>query len=213
MDEMILEELENLIQRGEEIEKLVKTRKTRKCYQKIEEWEGSSLNLLKVRFGYNSDYFKKFKHHIEKKDYYDSEILTLQRSLGVLQCTHNALKKGLTDDLFYKQEIIIFSNILEQAFEFLDKKFKSAAGIYGRIILETTIKELAKKNNIFENRFDQIIIKLRQNNIIQKPLESSLRANYEIGSWAAHGDEKFQNLSDKEIKEFLVFIRDKVLTL
>ena len=87
------------------------------------------------------------------------------------------------------------------------------AGIYGRIVLETSIKEFAKKNNIHEKKFDQIIIKLRQNNIIQKPLENSLRSNYEIGSWAAHGNTKFQDLSNNEIREFLTFIRDKVLTL
>ncbi|MFC1787533.1 hypothetical protein ACFLY8_05860, partial [Halobacteriota archaeon] len=91
--------------------------------------------------------------------------------------------------------------------------FKLAAGIYGRIVLETAIREFAKKKGIEHDKFDQIIIKLRQSGIIHKPFENSLRANYEIGSWAAHNDQQFNDLGDNEIKEFLVFIRDKVLNL
>ena len=113
---------------------------------------------------------------------------------GVLEYVHGAIEKGLTEDLFYKREILILSNLLEQANEFLEKGFKLAAGIYGRIILETTLKEFAKKNNIQGKNFDQLIIKMRQGNIIQKPLENSLRGNYAIGSWAAHGSKEFREL-------------------
>jgi len=213
MDKIILEEFDSLIKDGEKLEESLKYGDDWKYYREIEKWEGSTLNLLKVRFGNNSDYFTKFKQCTLGEGFYSNSYECIQRSLGVLDYIRDALRKGLVEDLFYKKEIIIFSDLLEQAFEFLDKGFKLAAGIYGRIILETTIKEFAKKNNVFENKFDQIIIKLRQNNIIQKPFENSLRANYEIGSWAAHGNIEFQELSNKEIKEFLVFIRNKVLIL
>lgn len=213
MDNIILEELDNLIQQGEALQNSLIYNDEWKLDRDYEGWEGAALNLLKVKFGKNSDYFTKFKRCTSQEGYSNSYSVKIRKSLGVLDCIRNALGKGLTEDLFYKKEIIIFSDLLEQAFEFLEKRFKFAAGIYGRIVLETTIKEFAKKNDIFENRFDQIIIKLRQNNIIQKPLENSLRSNYEIGSWAAHGNIEFQKLSDKEIKEFLVFIRDKVLIL
>ena len=88
-----------------------------------------------------------------------------------------------------------------------------ASAIYGRIVLETTIREFAEKNGISPVKFDQLIIKLRQDGVIHQPFETSLRANYKIGSWAAHGNQEFENVSDKEIKEFLSFIRDRVLTL
>jgi hypothetical protein len=140
----------------------------------------------------------------------------VDKATGVLEFVYDALKDGFTDDLFYKHEILVFSDLLEQAFEFLKNKLQIAAGIYGRIVLETTIREYAKKHaieNVEKTKFDQLIIKLRTNNVIQKPFENSLRANYEIGSWAAHGKQEFQDLPDNQIKEFLTFIRDKVLTL
>ena len=98
------------------------------------------------------------------------------------------------------------SPILINEFEYYLKNKIEAA--------DNDIKEFSKKNDIDSNlKFDQIIIKLRQNGFIHQNLETSLRANYLIGNWAAHGDEKFNKLSNNEIKEFLVFIRDKVLNL
>lgn len=213
MDKIILEELANLIQQGEEIHNSLRLKSEWKLDRDIERWEGAALNLLKVRFGKKSDFFIQFKSYTSQEGFCDSYRESVRRNLGVLDYIHDALGKGLIEDLFYKKEIILFSNLLEQAFEFLDKGFKFAAGIYGRIVLETTIKEFAKKNDILENKFDQTIIKLRTEKIIQKPFENSLRANYEIGSWAAHGNSEFQDLSEKEVKEFLVFVRDKVLIL
>ena len=213
MDKIILEELANLIQQGEKIQDSLQRKEDWELDRYFERWEGSALNLLKIRFGKKSDFFIKFKECTSQEENYDYYGENIRRSLGVLDYIHDALGKGFVEDLFYKKEIIIFSDLLEQAFEFLDKKFKFAAGIYGRIVLETTIKEFAKKNEILENKFDQTIIKLTKENIIQKPFENSLRSNYEIGSWAAHGNSKFQDLSEKEVKEFLVFVRDKVLIL
>jgi hypothetical protein len=140
--------------------------------------------------------------------------MLIQKQIGVLAAALDALQCGLIDDIFYQREIIVFSDMLDQAFEFLSYKLNLAAAMYGRVVLESTIKEFAKKNNInSDEKFDQIIINLRKNELIHKPLENSLRANYEIGSWAAHADEKFNDLSLSQINEFLTFIRDKVLTL
>ena len=49
--------------------------------------------------------------------------------------------------------------------------------------------------------------------MIHEPFENSLRANYKIGSLAAHGDDGFSKFSESEIREYLAFVRDKVLTL
>src|SRR3989344_9351730 len=185
-------------------------------YQKAKKWKTSVSNLLKVRFGANSDYYQEFIQTVNRQNPNSGEFFkeNIQMANGALEAIQDAMLSGLTDDLFYKKEIIVFTDLLEQANEFLEKDFKLAAGIYGRVVLESTIKEFASKNGISdENKFDQLIIKLRSGEFIQKPFENSLRANYEIGSWAAHGDEKFAQLNKSQIKEFLDFIRDKVLTL
>lgn len=211
-DDLILKELKELIEEG--IFFLRSSHDYKDRMRLREKWIGSSKNLLVIRFGRDSVFYKDFIICIPTRtslDIYDG----ISPAIGVLEYVHNALEKGLTEDLYYKKEILLLTDIYKQANEFLEKGFKLAAGVYGRIILETTIKEFAKKKNIdIENeKFDRIIIKLRQDEIITKPFENSLRANYEIGSWAAHGDDKFNNQSNNAIKEFLTFIRDKVLTL
>ena len=221
-DELILKELKNMISDGEilgrrlVISNVYSSKSENQKYdQKSTKWKGTAINLLKIRFGESSSYYKDFMSCINYNSYSNAEFCkeNVMKATGILEYIHNALEKGLTDDLFYKKEILILSDLLDQAYEFLKKGEKLAAGIYGRIVLETTIKEFAGKNNIHEKKFDQIIIKLKINNIIQQPFEHLLRANYGIGSWAAHGDLKFENLSDSEIKEFLTFIRDRVLIL
>lgn len=222
-DSIILEELSNLISDGNYLRKVLRVSNNlstdrvhnKKHDQKATKWKGSAINLLKLRFGENSCYYKDFNNAVNynSEAYAEFSRENVQKATGILEFIYGALKKGLTDDLFYKKEILILSDLLDQAYEFLKIEQKLASGIYGRIVLETTIKEFAEKNNIHETKFDQLIIKLRTNNIIHKPFENILRANYEIGSWAAHGNIKFENLSDYEIKEFLNFIRDRVLTL
>ena len=187
----------------------------RKYFEKAAMWRGSCLNLLKLRFGENSDYYQDFfkrinEHFKNSGEFYRENV---SKATGVLGYILEALEGGLTEDLFYQRELLIFSDLLKQAYEFLDNGLRNASAIYGRIVLEITIREFAAKNNIESNSFDQLIIKLRIENIIHQPFETSLRANYKIGSLAAHGKEEFKKILDSEIKEYLNFIRDKVLTL
>lgn len=229
-DQIIIKKLEELISEGNNLATVLQMSDddnvywNKEYYQKSAKWEGSSLNLLKLRFGVRSDYYKQFFGAINRTypDKYGqkSDIQYVKENInvanGVLEYVYDALKLGLTDDLFYKKEILILSDLLDQAYEFLDSGLELASAIYGRIVLETTIKEYTSKNNVKDVeglKFDQLIIKLRKSGIIQQPFEISLRANYKIGSWAAHGDEEFEKLPSNEIKEFLNFVRDKVLTL
>lgn len=177
-------------------------------------WKGSCINLLKLRFGGNSDYFKDFVYQLHTTqtsgEFYQENVA---RGVGVLKYILDALENNLTEDLFYEREILIFSSLLDQANEFLSKGIRDGAAIYGRIVLEITIREYAIKNDIGEDSFENLIVNLRKASLIHQPFETALRANYKIGSLAVHGKEEFKEISNQEIKEFLSFIRDKVITL
>lgn len=216
-NQLIIKELSGLIKYGKGLNRVSLTHSNRKYFQI------SAKNLIRVRFGVESPYYKDFMNTYKYKpaerailysenNYY---FALIQLQIGVLESILHALKNGLTDDLFYHRELLVFSSLLNQAFEFWDYGLNLAASVYGRVVLETTIKEFAEKNNIDTDnqKFDQIIINLRKDGKIHKPFENSLRANYEIGTWAAHGDKKFNDLSDSQVKEFLTFIRDKILVL
>jgi len=178
-------------------------------------WEHFTVNLLKLRFGKNSEFLENFINALgsksKKAEYYKENVNV---ATAVLEYIYDSLSKGLTDDLFFQREMVLFGDMLKQADEFLRQKLPIAAAIYGRIILELSIVEYGVKHGITDRmNFDQLIINLRKNGAIHEPFEVSLRANYKIGSLAAHGDPEFSKLSDSEIREFLSFIRDKVLTL
>ena len=227
-NEKIIEKLLELIKEGqdlatslyrdEDLDLLSDGRKSHNVslYPRAIKWASDSSNLLKLRFGSDSHYLSDFVREIGKKlearggRFYRENVAN---GTAVLEHIQGALVDGLTDDLFYKREIQVFGDLLDQAFEFLENGHEIAAVIYGRIVLETTVREFARKEGVEEKKFDQVIIKLRQKEIIQKPVESSLRANYQLGSLAAHGDKKFEDYSKSGIREYLNFIRDKVLTL
>lgn len=185
-------------------------------YPRAIKWSSDSSNLLKLRFGSDSPYLSDFVREIGKKldtkggRFYRENVAN---STAVLEHIQGALVDGLTDDFFYKREIQVFSDLLDQAFEFLKHGHRIAASIYGRIVLETTVKEFARTKGVEVNKFNDVIIELRKRGIILISFETSLRANYQLGSAAAHGKEEFKDYPDNEIKEYLNFIRDKVLTL
>lgn len=229
-DEKIIEKLSKLIEDGKKLASelygesgIINTyspysaqSKNVTLYPRAIKWMQDSTNLLNLRFGHDSVYYKDFiteiniQKNVRGGRFYQENVAN---ATAILEHVMDAMSSGLTEDLFYKREIIVLSDLLDQAFEFLEAGHKIAATIYGRIILETTVKEFAKKEGIEEKNFDQVIIKLRQKGTIQKPFEDSLRAYYHLGSMAAHGDKNFQDYSINEIREHLTFVRDKVLTL
>ncbi|MCC4768400.1 hypothetical protein FXW07_17795 [Methanosarcina sp. DH1] len=187
----------------------------------LKNFQLSAENLLINRFGTESLYYKYFMKasNFTKldniTDTYHNKQYMIHSQIGILESILNALENGLTDDLFYERELVVFSDMLKQAYTFLDIHLKYAAAVYGRIVLETAVREYTKvklPDSDYSLKFDQLIINLKKSGIILQPFENSLRANYGIGTAAAHND-KFEKYSENEIKEYLNFIRDRVLTL
>ena len=111
-------------------------------------------------------------------------------------------------------EVIVVSNLLEQAFELLKNDYRHAAAIYGRIVIENAMRGLCDLNNIKQkDKVSNMLIDLRKTGIIDLPLERTIQAKYDIGSMAAHGKPDFSKYSNKDIEEMLEFIRDKILII
>jgi hypothetical protein len=215
-DGTMLVELESVIQEGHSLSEDLLERGQRYGTELLEsrskKWVYSTLNLLKLRFGEKSNFVIQFQAEFEKADFIYKQ--NIERATAILEYIRESLEKGLTEDLFFKQRLEIYSDVLHQAEEFLKQGHRLAAAIYGKIALENAISYYAKKKGIADTmKFDQLIIKLRQAGMIQAVLEHSLRSNYAIGSAAALGDPTFQKYSRKELEEYLRFIRDEVLSL
>jgi hypothetical protein len=185
-------------------------------------WQSDAYNVLDLRFTRNSPQFTRFLSSFSM-DYLKTRSSInisnieedLARANGVLTWIVNSLKEGFVDDLFFKKELEVFSSMLDQAYEFQKNNLLIAAAVYGRVVIEVTLREFyeIKVGKTFAGKFDPLIVDLRGRGYITKPFEGSLRANYGIGNQAAHNDPVFSKLTGKDILEFLNFIRDKVLIL
>lgn len=229
IDNKIKEELRRLIQVGSKISDMTTNYYNPGCafdnyaafHKDSTNFQLSAENLLINRFGTESFYYKSFLkagNFIKLgnlEDNYNNHKHAIHSQIGVLESVLNALENRLTDDMFYERELVVFSDMLDQAYAFLDIHLTYAAAVYGRIVLETAIREYLKSklpDSDSSLKFDKLIINLKKSGIFLQPFENSLRANYGIGTAAAHND-KFDKYSEIEIKEYLNFIRDRVLTL
>jgi hypothetical protein len=221
-DIKVANELSRIVKIGSEIIKDISEKKSFST-TKLSRFRVSSENILGMRFGTDSNFYKLFLEscEMEYSSNYSRNLIIVKMTriqIGILQTALDALTGGLTKDLFYEKEIIVFNDLLDQAYTFLENQNTYlAAGVYGRIVLETTIREFAKlklrENYKPDMKFDQIIIKLRDGGFILKTFEERLRSYYTIGSDAAHNSEDFKKVSKKELNNFLTFIKDNVLTL
>lgn len=228
IDITVTNELLSLVETGLKIKQDVS-----KCgfvdFVNIKCFQTSALSILQNRFGENSSYYKEFLQASQIKITESSlktltllELATIAGAIGAnvgaLKASINALENGLADDFFYQKEMIVYNDLLDQANEFLENQSTYlAAGVYGRILLETAIREFAKlklhENYNKEVKFNQLIVKLRNERFILQTFEERLRSYYTIGSDAAHNSPDFKNYSKKDLKDFLTFIKDNVLTL
>lgn len=222
-DTKVADELSRLVRMGSKIKRKTLDNHVYVDLIEFHHFEMSAENILEIGFGANSIHYKRFLGACKfipypnrsQKQFY---VYMIDIQIGILKATLDNLKKGLTKDLFYEREMIVFSDLLDQAYVFLENQNTFlAAGVYGRIVLETAIREFAKlklrESYNPEMKFDQIIIKLRDGGFILKTFEERLRSYYTIGSDAAHNSEDFKKVSKKELNNFSTFIKDNVLTL
>jgi len=190
----------------------------------IVRFEMFAESILKTRFGVNSTIYANFVNFSNKlyadnhTDRYHMYKNIVEVQVGILQAALDALNSGLTEDLFYQNEIVIFSDLFDEALECYKHQKYLTVGVYGRIIIETVVREFAKlklseADYVSCKSFEEIVIKLRKNDFILQPLEENLKTNYKVGSHAAHNDEEFKKYTKREWEKFLNFIQYDVLTL
>lgn len=191
-------------------------------------WSLSCLNLIRNAFGENHKFYAIFREAStgycamipvgETKQIAKQPIFycleDVAKSYAILINIKEEIELGLVSDAKRLYESNLFSNLLEQAFELLKKGYKPAAAIYGRIVIENTVRGLCDSNNIQQkDKVSEMLIELRKMDVIDLPLERVIQAKYDIGSMAAHGNPDFSKYSEGDVKEMLEFVRDKILII
>lgn len=194
-------------------------------YIRCHAWHLSCLNLLRAQFGMEHYFYKNYRlsckpwvlnleNGAQQYVEYPKEILA--KAFATLIYIRKEFENGLVDDAKHLYEAALFSNLLEQAFELVEKGYLVGSAVYGRLVIENFINDLCRLKEVeLENKdkLPQKLTKLRKKNAIDLPLERTIQAAYDIGTYAVHGENEFNKYTKEQILYLLNNIRDKILVI
>ena len=231
--EKFLQRLNQLIEEGRvltnespTVKKYKPLEKDYNWYAKCHKWDLSCKNILRAQFGIEHHFYKNFSlfckntwelnlgNGVKQPIEYPKE--TLAKAYAVLIYVKEEFELGLVADAKHLYEADLFSNLLEQAYELAENGYTVASAVHGRLIIENFINDLCRIKEVEleeKNKLPQKLVKLRKKGVINLPLERTIQAHYDIGTFAVHGLEDFNKYNGEKIIDFLDTIRDNILTI
>jgi len=191
------------------VENLSKERSSADFLARKSRWQTSCLHLLEKTFGATSIYYTKFNWTLGYAD--ESQLAW---GLELMKGAKEEIEKGL----LYKVEHLIsadfFDSVIEQAEYLLKSGFKDVAAVLGRVVIENTLKDIAKRENITQpekTQLSELNQLLRDNSVYEKNIWRLVQAQIDLGNYAAHGD--FDKYDDKSVSFMLTWIRETLMNL
>lgn len=180
--------------------------------ERLDQWKLSCLNTIEVIAGKKSVFYETFPH--KYIDYFERTFdAAMSHYLSVLR----ALSEELQIGFLYGVEILVAKDMLETIIEetkaLLQAKYKDAAAIYCRVILETSVKKLCDNNKISyrkKEKLSSISNKLKKKGLLNLPEWRQIQAWTDIGNSAAHG--KFSDYAEDDVKNMLNGIENFIET-
>lgn len=173
-------------------------------------WQTACLYILEQTFGAKSIYYKKF----QKSAYY-SDDSQLDWGVELMKGAREEIEKGFLYKIEHLVSADFFNSIIEQATYLLESGFKDAAAVYGRVIIENTLKDLAKREDVkIPDKIklaDLNQLLWKKESVYPQHIWRSIQAQIDIGNFAAHGDS--DKYDDKAVRNMLTWIRETLLNL
>lgn len=194
-------------------------------YVKCHSWWLGCLNLIRNFFGSEHHFFTNFKNaaggwqhvvsnNIKQPIPYPKEDMA--KAYAVLFYIKKEFELGLVADARHLYEANLFSNLLDQAFELVEKNYLVGAAVYCRLIIENFINDLCRIKKIELEDKENVsskLVKLRKKEVFDLPTERMIQGKYDIGTYAVHGKEEFKKYTKEDILDLLQTTRDKILTI
>jgi hypothetical protein len=198
------ERIIDLIHEGDEVAKLERPSSGGSYIQdkdkiKLHSWLTKVTNILELVFGSNSPQYRNFQENLPGGGLgfveHSYEIFPI---IGVLVGALDDLEKGY----LLGQEFIVvgevFDSILEQAEMLLKSGFKDPAAVLARVVLEDSLKRLARSMGSDESKkASQINDELKRLGTYSQPQWRLVQAWLDIGNAAAHG--KFSEYDNTDV--------------
>ena len=172
-------------------------------------WQTSCLHILEKAFGAKSIYFTKFKKTLSYAD--DSQLAW---GLELMKGAKEEIEKGYLYKIEHMIAAEFFDSITEQAEYLLKKGFKDVAAVLGRVVIENTLKDIAKREGISVPegiKLSDLNQLLWKKEVYAKNVWRTIQAQIDIGSDAAHGH--FDKYNAKAVGNMLTWIKETLLNL
>lgn len=205
----LLKRFDELIEFGKSLPRYLNSSSLEELAKK-QRWQTSCLYILGRTFGKESTYYETFQAILK----YGNLQAHITHGLALLEGAREEIEKGFLYKIEHLISVDFFDSILEQAQYLLDKGFKDVAAILGRVVIENTLKDIAKRENFtFSNEIkpSKLNETLWKNGIYAKNVWRSIQAQIDLGNFAAHGD--FDKYDDNSVKNMLNWIKDVLLNL
>lgn len=180
--------------------------------ERLDQWKLSCLNTIEITAGKKSVFYETFPHR-----YVDHKEITFDEAMSHYLSVLRALSEELQMGFLYGVEMLVardmLDTIVEEAKVLLQAKYKDAAAIYCRVILETSIKKLCDNNKITyrkKEKLNSLSNKLRKRGLLNLPEWRQIQAWTDIGNSAAHG--KFSDYTEDDVKNMLNGIENFIET-
>lgn len=152
--------------------------------QKYHEWATSAMGLIQRMFGVDSSQYINFKISYDRFQGYDYNF---HKSLGIFNAAKEDYEGGYLFSIKSLVSAEVLDSVLGQALELLAANYKDSACVVAGVALETTLKELCKKNNIGLGKLDKMNADLCKAGLYNVGLQKQITAWADRRNNAAHG--------------------------
>jgi len=207
----LLKRFDELIANGEALLKNVKDISSRLGdLAKLQRWETSCLHLLNLTFEEDSIYFENLRGAFGL----GNREAHLAHGIEIMRGAKEEIERGFLYDIEHLISADFFDSVIEQAEYLLKSGFKDVAAVLGRVVIENTLKDIGKRENIpvpEKTQLSELNQILRDNSVYEKNIWRLVQAQIDLGNYAAHGD--FGKYEDKSVAFMLTWIRETLLNL
>jgi hypothetical protein len=166
-------------------------------------WLTKGRNIIEIALGNQSPHLRHFDNLIPKSGIsnivYAREVYNF---IGVLTAALDDLENGylLGQEFFIASEV--FDSIMEQARYLLQNNYKDPAAVLARVVLEDSLKRIARVEGIDENQKASIINdELKKKSRFSQPQWRFIQGWLDIGNSAAHG--KFDQYTQDDVVKMI----------
>lgn len=160
-------------------------------------WGTRVLNLLQRGFGEESIHFKEFNQIFSRSR---GELDQFETCRAILVSAKKDFEGGFLLNIRALVKAEVLDDVLEQAKVLLDAGYKDAACILNGVTLETTLKELSKRENIPLAKLDKMNTDLCKAGVYNMAKQKQITAWAELRNKAAHGE--WTDYDSNDVKSF-----------